>query len=440
MSDKLISELVEKTGVENSDQIALEGSGGTWKITLLKLREYLFGIFPLFGGSTTKNDFLLVKQFGSDAVYRVPLESVLPDAVVQTKHLENSVSSSTGITESKIAPAAVTHSKLAIDSVHTHNIANAENTNAQNWTSKQFGTGVTTDKIVDGAVTGAKGGVPVGAVFHFAGSAAPAGYLECDGSEIPAFDANNSGATFKNVPVWRLQDLRTFLGANFGAVGKLPDLRGVFIRGLGQNAAQTARTFVENYTSAGITRDASTFESTATRANTVSYAVEFYSDENHLKLLEVKNVTPTETFAEVAGRYARVYANKGAASAALGTFQGDAMQQHYHGVSDPGHKHSIDIVMGSGEHSHQQRLNKDSTFKGGGQKTGVTGAGTTEVGRTSGQFNTPPDWSYNAFSASGDIKNGATNISVARHPAAVPPATVDETRPVNTALLPCIKY
>ena len=128
MSDKLISELVEKTGVVDSDQLPVEGSGGTWKITLLKLREYIFGIFPLFLGSTSKNDFLIVKKFEDGSVYRVSLDSALPDAVVKTKHLEDSVSASTGIVESKIAPAAVTHSKLAIDSVHTHNIANAEAT------------------------------------------------------------------------------------------------------------------------------------------------------------------------------------------------------------------------------------------------------------------------------------------------------------------------
>lgn len=425
MSDKLISELVEKTGVVDSDQLAVEGAGGTWKITLAKLREYLFGIFPLFTGSTTKNDFLVLKKFEDGSVYRVSLGSALPDAVVQTKHLENSTSASTGITESKIAPAAVTHPKLAIDAVHTHNIANAEAANSANWSSKQFGTGVTTDKIVDGAVTGAKGGVPVGAVFHFAGSAAPVGYLECDGGVIPAYDANNPGATFKNVPVWRLQDLRTFLGANFGAVGKLPDLRGVFIRGLGQNATQTTRTFVTNYTSAGITRDAAGFESNSARANTVSYVVEFYSDDKHLTLLEEKTVTPTGTFAEVAGRYARVYANKGAASAALGTFQGDAMQQHYHGTSDPGHSHTLSGGGASGNFMTSLVVEEKGN-------TTVEGSG-LRVRRVRGNSD---GVSYSHPGVSKD----ATDITVARHPATLPWATVDETRPVNTGLLACIKY
>lgn len=439
MSDKLISELVEKTGVVDSDQLPVEGAGGTWKITLLKLREYLFGIFPLFGGATTKNDFLLVKRFGDGSVYRVPLESVLPDAVVQTKHLEDSVSASTGIVESKIAPAAVTHSKLAIDSVHTHNIANAEATNSANWASKQFGTGVTTDKIVDGAVTGAKGGVPVGAVFHFAGVAAPAGYLECDGGVIPEFDENNPGATFKNVPVWRLQDLRTFLGSNFGAIGKLPDLRGVFIRGLGQNATQTARTFVLSGSFNSLNPQA--FESAAARASTVSYVIEVFSDELHLKKLSEQTIPAAQTTAVSipANRFYRVYANKGVASAALGAFQGESMQQHYHGVSDPGHSHSFSLAIGGG-HRHQQRLRYDSTFKGGGEKTGVAGGGDDPVGSTDGRFGRPVDWDFEATVVKGTINRGSTGLTVARHPAEVAMAAVDETRPVNMALLPCIKY
>jgi len=93
----------------------------------------------------------------------------------------------TGITESKLAPASVTHPKLAIDSVHTHNIADAEIVTQATYGTSNFGTGITTSKIVDGAVTGVKGGVPTGAVFHFAGSTAPDGYLYCNGNIIPAY-------------------------------------------------------------------------------------------------------------------------------------------------------------------------------------------------------------------------------------------------------------
>ncbi len=60
MSDKLISELEEKTGVVDSDQMAIEGGGVTWRLPLLKLREYLFGIFAVWTGATSKSDFLLL--------------------------------------------------------------------------------------------------------------------------------------------------------------------------------------------------------------------------------------------------------------------------------------------------------------------------------------------------------------------------------------------
>jgi hypothetical protein len=424
MSDKLISELVEKTGVVDSDQLPLEGAGGTWKITLLKLREYLFGIFPLFGGATIKNDFLLLKRFGDGSVYRVPLESVLPDAVVQTKHLENSISASTGIVESKIAPAAVTHSKLAIDSVHTHNIADAEATSSANWASKQFGTGVTTEKIVDGSVTGAKGGVPVGAVFHFAGSTPPTGYLDCDGGVIPAFDVNNPGATFKNVPVWRLQDLRTFLSSNFGAVGKLPDLRGVFIRGLGQNAMQTARTFVSSGNASSL--NVQTFETVFARANTLTYTVEFYSDTTHLKKLSEQTVPVGQTTAisNPSSKQYRIYANKGAASVGLGTFQSESMQQHYHGTSEAAHTHGLSGGGASGNFvtgvSPNMKYNNDRD-----------GSGTyvKNIGVYSGSVS----YSHPA------VTGATTGVTVARYPE-VAMASVDETRPVNMALLPCIKY
>jgi microcystin-dependent protein len=311
--------------------------------------------------------------------------------------------------------------------VHTHNIAAAEAANAQNWTSKQFGTGVTTDKIVDGAVTGAKGGVPLGAVFHFASTTAPAGYLACNGSVIPVFDPSNPGAVCENVPVWRLQDLRTFLGSSFGVVGKLPDLRGVFIRGLGQNATQTARTFVKSFSTATLNLLISTLETNDPRASTVSYTLEFYSDAAHLKKLSEQTVPVTQdTFATTAGQFCRVYANKGAASAALGAFQRESMQQHYHGVSDPEHTHGLSGggISGSVVTSITQNMKYNNDRDGNGtylKNIGVyTGTGLT--------YSQP------------SVVGATTGVAIARQPAEIAGATVDETRPVNAALLPCIKY
>ena len=437
MSDKLISELQEKTGVVDSDQIPVEGGGVTWRLPLLKLREYLFGIFAVWSAATSKNDFLLLKRFGGDAVYRVSLDNVLPDAVVKTKHLEDSISTGTGVTESKIAPAAVTHPKLAIDAVHTHNIAAAEAVNEQNWTSKDFGTGVTTSKIVDGAVTGVKGGVPVGAVFHFAGSKAPAGYVACNGDVIPAFDPANPGATYTSadnaeaIPVWRLQDLRNHLGAQFGGQGKLPDLRGIFVRGSGRNSVATTRVKIKQ-DNAGASGNVfwGSSETNEERPSTISYTIEFYSDANFLTKTSSLTYTLAQSLAfspahQITGhvnKYYMVYANKGAVSGSLGAVQQDAMQQHYHTLVDPGHNHP---ASASGSFLTSVGLNQDIRN---------TGFGEGNVDRVRNA------WLTTATGGVGfSISPVTTGITVARHPE-IGFKVPDETRPVNMALLACIKY
>ena len=72
----------------------------------------------------------------------------------------------------------------------------------------------------------ARNGVPTGAIMAYTGSTPPTGWLLCDGSDIPA------GADFN--------DLRNLLVANLPAgtglqTGKVPDLRGMFLRGAGVN-------------------------------------------------------------------------------------------------------------------------------------------------------------------------------------------------------------
>ena len=57
-----------------------------------------------------------------------------------------------------------------------------------------------------------------GAVRH-----APAGYLICNGGDIP------SGGVFQGINASLLQNLRDFLGATYGATGRLPNLINNFI-------------------------------------------------------------------------------------------------------------------------------------------------------------------------------------------------------------------
>jgi len=69
------------------------------------------------------------------------------------------------------------------------------------------------------------GSVPTGAVFHFAASTPPNGYLKCNGDTVP-----NGGGTVQGITA-DFSDLYTILGSTYGSAGKLPDLRGEFLRG-----------------------------------------------------------------------------------------------------------------------------------------------------------------------------------------------------------------
>ena len=111
------------------------------------------------------------------------------------------------ITAAQIATDAVTTAKIATDAVTTAKIANGNVT-----TSKL-------DSIVSASL------VPTGAVFHFAASTAPTGYLKANGDTIPNGTGTVQGITAD------FSALYAILGSTYGAAGRLPDLRGEFIRG-----------------------------------------------------------------------------------------------------------------------------------------------------------------------------------------------------------------
>ena len=69
------------------------------------------------------------------------------------------------------------------------------------------------------------GSVPVGAVFHFASSSAPTGYLKANGDTVP-----NGSGTVQGVTA-DFSALYAILGSTYGSAGQLPDLRAEFIRG-----------------------------------------------------------------------------------------------------------------------------------------------------------------------------------------------------------------
>ena len=81
---------------------------------------------------------------------------------------------------------------------------------------------------------------PPGAIMPFAGATAPDGWLLCDGNESESFQPLPDGpGTFQGKTA-DFSRLYAVLSNTYGAFGKLPDLRGYFIRGFGTNADGTA--------------------------------------------------------------------------------------------------------------------------------------------------------------------------------------------------------
>ena len=124
----------------------------------------------------------------------------------------------TQVQTSGIVDDAVINAKIADNAVGTPQIANDA---------------VTLDKInfiIDS--------VPTGAVFHFAASTPPTGYLKANGDTVP-----NGTGTVQGIST-NFSALYAILGSTYGSAGKLPDLRGEFVRGWADDrAVDTGRTF-----------------------------------------------------------------------------------------------------------------------------------------------------------------------------------------------------
>jgi hypothetical protein len=138
----------------------------------------------------------------------------IKDLGVTTAKLENSTSTTTGVTTAKLADSSVTTAKL------------------ENSTSHH--TGVTTAKLANGSVTLEKLApeavlFPAGAVMPFAMiTAPPNGWLPADGRSISTSGVNAA--------------LFAAIGYTYGGSGasfNLPDLRGYFVRGSGRNGDGT---------------------------------------------------------------------------------------------------------------------------------------------------------------------------------------------------------
>lgn len=447
MSDKLISNLEEKPILSDTDEIVIEGGGATWKSSISKFKEYVFGLFGITS-STEASDYVIVKKI-TGQVYKVTLDNLIPAGVLKTAMYADSTGATTGIVESKLAPGSVTHPKLAIDAVHTHNIADAEAVSQANYGTSNFGTGITTSKIVDGAVTGPKGGVPVGAVFHFASLSVPAGYLLCNGDVISA----DASQFTQSIPNWRLKGLRDILGTSFGAAGSLPDLRGLFVRGyggssgaVGGNGDTTYRHLITVYDPPNQTTGAAAAMSPGiawpTDPNALSYTL-VYSKDPYFQngVYEISGITTT--FKVVAGLggaadkwWYRVYSIRPLVSGTFGQVQSDKNKLHYHATHDPGHGHSITggITAKQDAHKHQFSLFRYHADSDGGTHF------LNPYTRDGNSHNFFTDEQTPKITVTNTLAFQANTTGLVVRDSPLPPVSVDESRPVNLALLPCIKY
>jgi microcystin-dependent protein len=120
------------------------------------------------------------------------------------------------ITSSELASNSVVTTKIADSNVITAKIANSA---------------ITTAKLASEIVNNL---VPSGAVMVFAMNSAPSGWLAANGDTIPNGSGTVQGKT-ENFAV-----LYSLIGTTYGSAGKLPDLRGYFVRGSGTNGDGTA--------------------------------------------------------------------------------------------------------------------------------------------------------------------------------------------------------
>jgi microcystin-dependent protein len=202
-------------------------------------------------------------ELADGAVTTVKLDDLaVTDAKIADASITGSKLANSTVTETKLGNDAVSTIKIVDSAVTTPKIADASVTSA-----KIADANVTTAKIADGAITTSKfaGGlsIPVGAVFYFAASTAPVGYLKANGDTIP-----NGSGTVQGVTA-DFSALYAIIGSTYGSAGKLPDLRGEFLRGWDDSAGvDSGRTF-------GST------QGQATAAPTTPFTTAAEADHNH---------------------------------------------------------------------------------------------------------------------------------------------------------------
>ena len=238
--------------------------------------------------------------------------------------------------------------------------------------------------------------IPPGLISPFAASTAPIGWLLCDGTVIPN-GTSNVTQTDGTSKTYNFSPLYAVLGNTYGAPGKLPDLRGLFVRGYGVHST-------DNTATGGTNRVRSDFFG--------QLQEDAFQGHKHY----LHDPTHDHNYTE---------------------------DPHTHGVNDPGHDHDY---KGGDEAKADSKFGDDSksdddgdgnTYQTSDEKTNITiQSATTKnfniLHNVTGVRVQNPISDAEVF---GQDPGGSTGSS-----AGVPPRTSYETRPTNMALLYCIKY
>ena len=155
---------------------------------------------------------------GTDTITSSKLNNIIDDTTFTSDAIQGSTLQVVSPGKLAVSAGGITSNELASNAVVTAKIADSN---------------VTTAKIADASVTLAKLApesiFPSGAVMAFAMNLVPTGWLHANGDTVPNGNGTVQGRTANYSALYGL------LGTTYGAAGKLPDLRGYFVRGSGRN-------------------------------------------------------------------------------------------------------------------------------------------------------------------------------------------------------------
>lgn len=227
--------------------------------------------------------------------------------------------------------------------------------------------------------------VPAGMVMHFAGAAAPSGWLVCDGSAV-------SRAYYADL----FSAIGTVYGAGDGSTTfNLPDLRGEFLRGLDSGRGVDAARALGSAQGEAYKSHTHTGSSSNTGSHTHTGSVTVNSNGAH-----THTVSGTAASAGAHTHTVRMYASSGGSVSASTA----GLESNYAGNNDNRLVDLANRALSSGDHTH--------TVSGSAASNGAH----THTGSAS-------------IVSSGDHTHAVT----------VAASGGAETRPRNVAMLPCIK-